>query len=194
MTPVLTLDKLACVRGGRMLFKGVSLALNAGGALVVRGPNGVGKSSLLRVIAGLLPAYSGSVLCTGRTALADEMTALDSRLPLARALLYWACLDGGGKTDVASALRQFDLTHLADVPVHMLSTGQRRRATMARVAASRADVWLLDEPGNGLDMAALQLLETAMAEHRARGGIVVAASHQSLALGDSLALTIEAAE
>lgn len=184
---------LACVRGGRLLFKGVSFDLCAGDALVLTGPNGVGKSSLLRVLAGLLPAFSGDLTRSGRLALADEHMALDPRLPLARALEEWALLDGGGTADVTAALGAFDLAHLADVPVRMLSTGQRRRATLARVHASQAAIWLLDEPGNGLDRASLARLETAMADHRAQGGIIIAASHQALGLTAPHSLTLEAA-
>ncbi len=189
----LSVDGLACVRGGRMLFSGISFDLAAGEALILAGPNGVGKSSLLRLIAGLLPPFAGHVVHTGRLALADEMPALDPRLPLASALGFWAQLDGATASDVATALDLFDLSHLADVPVRMLSTGQRRRATLARTAASRAEIWLLDEPGNGLDHASHARLEAAMAAHQAGGGIVVAASHQPLGLNNARHLVLEAA-
>jgi heme exporter protein A len=184
---------LACLRGGRLLFKGVSFALSAGDALILTGPNGVGKSSLLRLLAGLLPAFSGKVERSGNLALADEHMALDPRLPLARALGDWAHLDGSTAQDVTAALAAFDLTHLADVPVRMLSTGQRRRATLARIHASRAPIWLLDEPGNGLDTASLALLDDAMATHRAAGGLVIVASHQPLGLANVQHLALVAA-
>lgn len=190
----LELSNVACMRGGRMLFNGVSFALGVGDALIVAGPNGVGKSSLLRLIAGLLPAYVGQIVRHGKVALADEHMALDVRQPLAKALAYWAKLDGGSVQDVAAALACFDLSHLADVPVRMLSTGQRRRATLTRIMLSRAPIWLLDEPGNGLDSVALTLLNQAMADHRAAGGIVVAASHQPLHLPGATTLALEAAE
>jgi heme exporter protein A len=190
----LMLSNVACVRGGRMLFTGVSFTLGAGDALVLAGPNGVGKSSLLRLIAGLLPAYAGQISRTGKLALADEHMALDARLPLTKALHYWATLDGSDAEGVRAALANFSLSHLADVPVRMLSTGQRRRATLARIALSKADIWLLDEPGNGLDTASLAQLNHAMAQHRAAGGIVIAASHQTLDLPGAAALTLEAAE
>ncbi len=177
-----------------MLFKGLNAALRPGDALLLTGPNGVGKSSLLRLIAGLLPAYAGTVSHEGRLALSDENPALDARLPLAKALEYWAGIDGTGPTAVADALAALDLSRLAEVPVRLLSTGQRRRANLARVLASGADIWLLDEPGNGLDMASLALLERAIAVHRAQGGIVVVASHQPLGLVDAQALALEAAE
>ncbi len=194
MTASLTLSNLACVRGGRVLFKGLNATLGRGDALLLTGPNGVGKSSLLRLIAGLLPAYAGTMSYDGRLALSDENPALDPRLPLAKALGYWAGMDGTGPTAVAAALEALDMTRLAEVPVRLLSTGQRRRANLARVLASGADIWLLDEPGNGLDTASLALLERAIATHRALGGIVVVASHQPLGLADAHALALEAAE
>lgn len=194
MTASLTFSNLACVRGGRMLFKGLHASLGSGDALLLTGPNGVGKSSLLRLIAGLLPVYAGEVKHEGRLALSDENPALDVRLPLAKALGYWAGIDGTGSDAVNAALNALDLTRLADVPVRLLSTGQRRRANLARVLASGTDIWLLDEPGNGLDSASLSLLERAIAAHRANGGIAVVASHQPLGLGDAKALALEAAE
>lgn len=193
MSARLAVEALSCLRGGRILFKGVSFALQPGEALLLTGPNGVGKSSLLRIIAGLLPAFSGHVETSGRLALADEHMALDPRLPLADALGYWARIDDGGDQAVADALATFDLTRLAEVPVRMLSTGQRRRATLARVHAANAAIWLLDEPGNGLDAASLALLAEAMAAHRAKGGIILAASHQMLDLPGAPSLTLEAA-
>jgi heme exporter protein A len=194
MTASLTFSNLACVRGGRVLFKGLNATLGPGDALLLTGPNGVGKSSLLRLIAGLLPAYAGTMSYDGRLALSDENHALDPRLPLAKALGYWAGMDGTGPTAVAAALEALDMTRLAEVPVRLLSTGQRRRANIARVLASGADIWLLDEPGNGLDTASLALLERAIAAHRTQGGIAVIASHQPLGLLDAQALALEAAE
>ncbi|AOF99039.1 heme ABC exporter, ATP-binding protein CcmA [Blastomonas sp. RAC04] len=181
---------LACVRGGRVLFRGVSFALKAGEVLHVTGPNGLGKSSLIRVLAGLLPAYAGTVDVTGRMALADERVALDQGQPLARALAHWAQLDGTDTGDIARALLAVDLTHLADVPVRFLSTGQRKRALLARIELSRAPVWLLDEPANGLDTASIERLGTLMAAHRAGGGIVLAASHQPLPLAGAQTLPL----
>ncbi|MEC3948831.1 heme ABC exporter ATP-binding protein CcmA [Sphingobium sp. HWE2-09] len=186
----LRLDGLACLRGGRMLFRGVNLTLAAGGGALLTGPNGVGKSSLLRVIAGLLPAFAGTVARTGGMALTDERLALDGDLPLGRALDFWAKLDRADAQAVASALDAMALTALADVPVRMLSTGQRKRAMLARVIASGAAIWLLDEPGNGLDTASTALLGAAVAAHLAAGGIVVAASHQPLPIDAPVTLAL----
>ena len=186
----LHLSDVACLRGGRMLFRGVSLTLNAGASALLTGPNGVGKSSMLRLCAGLLPAFSGTMKRTGAVALADERLALDSELPLARALDFWARLDSSAEGAVATALDAMALAPLADVPVRMLSTGQRKRAMLARVIASGAPIWLLDEPGNGLDTASLDLLGTAVRKHLAVGGIVVTASHQPLPLGAPVVLSL----
>lgn len=189
-TGQLILENIACVRGGRLLFKDISCALGPGDATLVRGPNGAGKSSLLRVIAGLLKPYSGTVTNQGSLALADEAHALDPRLPLAKALGFWAAIDANGGDMVNEAMGAMRINHLATVPVRMLSTGQKKRATLARVIASRADIWLLDEPGNGLDKESLTLLDAAMAIHRVRGGIIMAASHQPLGLSDVKTIAI----
>lgn len=181
----LRLSGVACARGGRVLLRGIDLALEPGGCALLTGPNGIGKSSLIRLCAGLLPPFAGTVERHGALALADGRAALDRDLPLRAALAFWAGLDrapGAVEGAVEGALAAMALDALADVPVRMLSTGQRRRATLARVLASGAPVWLLDEPGNGLDEASLRRLGAAMAAHLGGGGIVVAASHQPLPL------------
>jgi heme exporter protein A len=177
MTP-LRFDRVACWRGGRLLFEEVSFALEPGGALLVTGPNGCGKSSLLRIAAGLLPPAAGRVEASSAS-LADDSLALDRELPLRRALRFWAKLDDG-EARLDGALRSFGLAHLEEVPVRMLSTGQARRARLARVAAAGVPLWLLDEPLNGLDAAGAELLGQAIRTHREGGGAVLAASHLDL--------------
>jgi len=179
----LRLDGVACARGGRLLFEGLDLSLGGGGAAVVTGPNGAGKSSLLRLCAGLLRPVAGTVEA-GRTALLGEQTALDGERTLAAALGFWATLDGTAAR-VEEALAAVDLAALADVPVRLLSTGQRRRAGLARVVASGAALWLLDEPANGLDIASVARLEAIVADHRAGGGAVLVATHLPLDLPDA---------
>ncbi|HEY0150081.1 MAG TPA: heme ABC exporter ATP-binding protein CcmA [Allosphingosinicella sp.] len=177
---LLRFTAVACVRGGRLLFEGLDLTLAPGEALLVTGANGAGKSSLIRVAAGLLRASAGNVERLSAVALADEALALDPKQTVASALGFWALLDGG---DAARGMAAMDLTRLAEVPVRMLSTGQRKRAALARVVASGAPLWLLDEPANGLDSEGLERLAAAMAAHRTGGGAVLAASHQALPLG-----------
>jgi len=181
LNPCLAFEDVTCLRGGRILFEGLHFALERGAAGLVLGPNGVGKSSLIRIAAGLLAPLGGRVTGEGERTLLSETAALDAERTLAGALGFWARLDGRGDA-VAGALEAVGLTDIADVPVRLLSTGQRRRAAFARVLASGAPVWLLDEPANGLDLASVAMLESRIAEHRARGGIVLVATHQPIAL------------
>ena len=169
---------LACRRGDRVLFRGLSLRLNAGEALHVTGSNGIGKSSMLRIVAGLAPAFAGTVEVAGPIGLLDERPALDPALPLGRALGFWQRLDRA----TGNQLKRLGLSELLDVPVRYLSTGQKKRAALARLIGQDALVWLLDEPLNGLDGHAVELLETLTAEHCASGGIAVIASHQPFQL------------
>ncbi len=179
---LLRLEGVAVARGGRMLVRDLSMLLDPGGAALVSGPNGAGKSSLIRVIAGLLRPAAG-IVAAGRCALADARLALDPELPLRRALRFW-----GGEVDAAMAALALDA--LAEVPVRLLSTGQRQRANLARVVASDAPLWLLDEPANGLDTASTALLEGLIARHREAGGAVVIATHIPVALPDAVAVSL----
>lgn len=182
---MLTFANVTGVRGGRVLFADLSFTLAPGEALLVTGPNGAGKSSLIRLAAGLLQPAAGRIEATAVHALLTEQAALDDELPLARALGFWARLDGAARESVTAALAQLDLSHLADIPIRLLSTGQRRRAAFARVVASAAPLWLLDEPANGLDAEAVARLEAAIADHRAGGGAVLVASHTPIELPDA---------
>lgn len=186
----LHLSGVACARGGRLLFRGVDLAVENGGSVLLKGPNGVGKSSLMRICAGLLRATAGTIERRGAVAMADERLALDSEQPLREALGFWARLDGADSFAVDRALDAMALRPLEKLPVRMLSTGQRKRAALARVIAGAAPIWLLDEPGNGLDDASLALLGGAVAAHLAAGGLVVAASHQPLPLTAPIVLDL----
>lgn len=186
----LRLSGIACARGGRLLFRGVDLTLEPGGSALLRGPNGIGKSSLMRICAGLLRPTAGTIERRGRIALADERLALDLEQPLAQALSFWARMDGADPGAVDDALEAVALRQLGGIPVRMLSTGQRKRAALARVIASGAGLWLLDEPGNGLDDASLELLGAAVAAHLGRGGIVLAASHQPLPMASSMVIDL----
>lgn len=179
MQPRLTVRDLACRRGDRLLFRGLSFALAAGEAMQIVGANGTGKSSLLRLLAGLLRPLAGSVEATGRMALLDDRLPLDEHQPLGTALGFWAAIDGTSRSADHLALNQ-----LSDVPVRFLSTGQRKRAAYAAAAAGTAPIRLLDEPLNGLDTDFVAALTHDLEGFRAQGGIVVVASHQPLALRD----------
>lgn len=192
MTALLRLDRVACIRGDRLLFENLSLTLARGDALWLRGPNGTGKSSLIRVAAGLLRAAAGTVERHERCALIDENAALDTELPLRRALDFWARIDTVDGHSVDRAIAEMALAPLAEVPVGMLSTGQRKRAAMVRVIASGAPIWLLDEPANGMDDAAQARLVAAIAKHRTNGGAVLLASHFPLGLGNLAELDLGA--
>ena len=181
MSAGLAFEGVACLRGGRLLFEELSFALGPGEAALVTGPNGAGKSSLVRVAAGLLAPHAGAVSGEGARALLAEQAALDPELPLAAALGFWAAIDGRREA-VPAALAAVGLDALGQVPVRLLSTGQRRRAGIARVVASGAPVWLLDEPANGLDTASVAMLEALIAAHRADGGIALVATHLPVAL------------
>jgi heme exporter protein A len=185
----LSFSGVACVRGGRLLFENLSFALAPGEAALVSGPNGTGKSSLIRIAAGLLPAAKGRVEGEGVRALLAETAALDPELSVAAALRFWARIDGRSAA-VEDALAAVGLGDLAQVPVRLLSTGQRRRAALARVVASGAPVWLLDEPANGLDAESVRTLEALIATHRGGGGIALVATHLPIALPDARELAL----
>jgi heme exporter protein A len=173
MSALLRFESVALRRGGRLLFEDLDLELGPGEALHVAGPNGSGKSSMIRLAAGLLRAERGHVH-RSRLALADEALALDRELPLRRALSFW-------RGNVGQAMDAVGIEHLADVPVRLLSSGQAKRATLARVVASDAPLWLLDEPMNALDADGADRLTTIIDTHLRSGGAVLAASHQPLA-------------
>jgi heme exporter protein A len=189
--PSLHLENVAVIRGNRLVLSGLNLRVAAGELVWVRGANGCGKSTLLRVIAGLLNSTSGEVRADGRLALADENLALDPNLTVSAALHFWAQMDGATPSERDAALTAMDLVSLSDVPVRYLSTGQRKRASIARVLASRCAIWLLDEPYNGLDSASCAHLDKAILSHIGAGGIVMLAAHQSPSINVSESLVLD---
>lgn len=187
----LTVEDLACVRGGRPVFAGVSFAVAAGEAVVVLGRNGAGKSSLLRVLAGLLPAATGRIVLDGGDAeasLAEQahyvghLDAQKASLTVTENLDFWTAFLGGDRARVPVALESVGLGSLADLPAAHLSAGQRRRLSLARLLTARRPVWLLDEPTAALDVAGQDLLAGLMREQLASGGLIVAATHAPLGL------------
>jgi heme exporter protein A len=191
--------ELSCWRGERAVFSGIDFMLPPGGALLLTGANGAGKSSLLRVIAGLIPLEDGVLSWEGADALADRVAharrlrylshqdALKPSLTARENLSFFARLHGG---DVEAALEAVDLLDLADLPARILSSGQKRRLALARLALAPAPLWLLDEPTVGLDTASVARLGPLLAAHRAAGGAVMAATHLPLPLPDAVELRL----
>ncbi|MEL7681293.1 heme ABC exporter ATP-binding protein CcmA [Citromicrobium bathyomarinum] len=171
---------LACRRGERLLFRKLTLDLGPGDMLHVRGPNGVGKTSLMRILAGLARPFAGEVERTGEVGLVDGRHALDLDRELGDAMRFWARLDGTG--DPTSAMERLGVDALADIPTGYLSTGQKQRAVIARLLLRARAIWLLDEPFAGLDTASQALLADLIAEHCGDGGLCLYVSHQPVDL------------
>ncbi len=192
-------EGLAAIRGERLVFSGLSFALPPGGALLLEGPNGSGKSTLLRVLAGLGRAEVGTLRWNGEDALSDRTThatrvaylghqdAVKPGLTVAENLAFW-----GTPPEIETALARLNLARLAPLPARMLSAGQKRRLALARLALATAPIWLLDEPTLGLDTASVAALGTMLADHRATGGVVLAATHLPLPLPGAETLRLSA--
>jgi heme exporter protein A len=187
--PALSAHDLACRRGDRLLFRRLSFTLDAGAACHVTGANGAGKTTLIRALAGLATPYAGTISREGALGLLEERTGLDPDLPLARALAFWFALDGAERGPAIMARLRLDA--LAEVPVRYLSTGQKKRAALARLLGQDAQVWLLDEPLSGLDTASQGLVSELVREHCAGGGIALIASHQPLDVPGMTSFAIE---
>jgi heme exporter protein A len=183
-----------CVRGDREVFTGLDFEISSGEALAVTGANGSGKTSLLRLIAGLLTNAGGSIGLEGGE---SELTlseqahylghrdALKPALSVMENLVFWRDFLGGGASDVTESVTAVGLDHAADLPAAFLSAGQRRRLSVARLLAIRRPVWLLDEPTSALDAAGQRLFAGLMSDHLARGGLIVAATHGPLGIDAS---------
>jgi heme exporter protein A len=189
--PSLNLDNVAVMRGNRMVLRDLSVTARAGDVIWIRGANGCGKSTLLRLVAGLLTVTSGIIHSEGRMALADENLALDANATVEAALRFWADMDGASADARETALAAMDLQDLAHIPVRFLSTGQRKRASIARVLASGADIWLLDEPYNGLDSASCARLDETVIRRAATSGIVLVAAHQPPSINVAISLSLD---
>jgi heme exporter protein A len=180
-----------CVRGGREVFSGLDFEASSGEALAVTGPNGSGKTSLLRLIAGLLTIADGSIgLAGGESELTlpeqahylGHRDALKSALSVMENLSFWRDFLGGEVFDAGASLAAVGLDHAAHLPAAYLSAGQRRRLSIARLLVVRRPVWLLDEPTNALDTAGQSMFAALMGDHLARGGLIIAATHAPLGI------------
>ena len=197
---VLTADDLACVRGGRLVFEALGFALEPGDALVLRGPNGSGKSTLLRLLAGFVRPAAGSIAWDGVVLTPDapehrarlhflgHADPIKPLLSVGENVRFAGALAGAGHAALAAALAGMRLEELAATPGRFLSSGQKRRTNLARLLLGDRSLWLLDEPGVGLDRASRERLEQAIAAHRARGGICILATHGDVAVPHPLIL------
>ena len=194
----LSVEGLACVRGGRAVFGGLSFEAAGGDIIELRGPNGAGKSSLLRLLAGLLHPAAGAIVWSGgdietRPVLAycGHRDPVKAWLSVREQLDWWRDLGGGGK--IEEAAEAMGIVPLLEVAGGLLSAGQRRRLALARLALADAPVWLLDEPTVSLDEEGTALIEAMIGRHRSQGGMVVAATHRPLGLPDARTVTLAGA-
>ncbi|RWD61142.1 heme ABC exporter ATP-binding protein CcmA [Mesorhizobium sp.] len=195
-------ENLGGERGGEAVFSGIGFALDKGEALIVTGPNGSGKSTLLRVVAGLLPVARGKVLVEGggeafptvasASHYLGHLNAMKTALSVEENLGFWRAFQGEPALSVEEALDTVALGGLGHLPFGYLSTGQRRRVSIAKLLVSHRPVWLLDEPTAGLDKASEERFAGLMGAHLADGGIVVAATHLPLGLEGARELQMRA--
>jgi heme exporter protein A len=196
-------EGLACRRGERLVFAGLDCRLPAGGALVLTGSNGSGKSSLLRLLATLLAPEAGR-LCWGGAPIGDDaagyralihyvghLDAMKPALTPREMLHFWSALRGAPAAPTDASLIRFGLSAIADWPGRLLSAGQRRRLALARLVATPAPIWLLDEPSAALDSDGEAVLAATIAEHRGIGGRVAIATHQPLALAAAVTIKLD---
>ncbi|MGA3308726.1 MAG: heme ABC exporter ATP-binding protein CcmA [Xanthobacteraceae bacterium] len=195
----LSASDLACARGGRDVFAGVSFSIASGEALIISGRNGAGKSSLLRMMVGLVRIAHGRLALEGgdpeltvgeQAHYLGHQDAQKPSLSVAENLRFWSGFLGAGAADIGEPLAAVGLDALADLPAAYLSAGQRRRLSIARLLAVKRPIWLLDEPTSTLDAAAQLRLSELMRAHLASGGLILAATHGTLGLNGAQELRL----
>ncbi|KGJ04167.1 heme exporter protein A [Paracoccus halophilus] len=180
----LAVRDLAVARGGLRAVEQLSFALAAGQALILRGPNGIGKTTVLRTLAGLQPAVAGTIEAAPESlAYAGHADGLKPALSVAENLRFWSRVFDG--PEIGAALERMNLRDLATRPAHALSAGQKRRLGLARLLVTGRPVWLLDEPTVSLDSASVALFAGVLRDHLAQGGAALIATHIDLGLPEA---------
>ena len=185
----LAVTNLTIARGGLPVLADVSFALEAGQALILRGPNGVGKTTLLRTIAGLQPSLNGTVAgAQDKIAYAAHSDGLKAMLSVSENLTFWA--EVFGQFDISNALKAFDLESLSDSLAGTLSAGQKRRLGLARLLVTGRPIWVLDEPTVSLDTASVAMFAAAVEAHLKSGGMALIATHINLGIEQANVLDV----
>ena len=192
MSIILAAEALSCVRQDRVLFENLNFQLSAGQVLYIQGKNGAGKSSLLRLLAGLTLPEDGQILFYGKplTSVAElfaeqllfigHQSGIHPQLTALQNLAFWSALSSQHVADPYQLLGSLGLAGLEDIPCFMLSAGQQRRVSLARLWFTDKPLWILDEPFTSLDQQLITKLEYHFLQHLAKGGVIVLTSHQSL--------------
>ena len=188
---MLELNDVAVARGGITVLEGVSFQLAAGNALILRGENGIGKTTLLRAIAGLQPTVNGTIKAPEESiAFASHADGIKAQLTVRENLEFWAEVYGNASSDVDAAIQAMNLTELTDRPAAQMSAGQKRRLGLGRLLVIARPIWVLDEPTVSLDRASVALFADIVRAHLAGGGAALIATHIDLGIeAETLDLT-----